>query len=478
MRGSNFRTAEVMAPKRARSAPKPKDEYETRLEDALFPARDITSTSLGAKDPSMTESAPAAWVDDDEADILVDISQSSRLKKLRTAADENVIKGDEYIHRLRAFHQSLHPVVRWAQATKPGEQESAGIESEEQEQLRFVQAQSGKLSDKGAKLPAPSQLPARLLDIARCPNVTGTASKDSGTCAVKSMSFEKSSGALLCTGGFDSRLRIYSVDTAGSSLRQSVFLQSFPIHTCNWIQPSTVLCTSRRPFMYIYNLEAQVAYRVEQLAGRREKSWESMQVSRNGELGVMLGSKCDVLLFSTATQTAFDVLRTSARCTSAVPSADGRQVVTCDVRGSVETWSVAERRVIHRHQIAEVNGGIIALAPSPEVSQIAVGGTSGIVSTWRSGGGSPTEFKHLTTPISGMHYSHDGQLLVTYSSAQREGLRCCHLASGSTYANWPTPRTPLAYVSTLALSPNSGFMAIGNDKGNVLLYRLKHYAAI
>ena len=32
-----------------------------------------------------------------------------------------------------------------------------------------------------------------------------------------------------------------------------------------------------------------------------------------------------------------------------------------------------------------------------------------------------------------------------------------------------------SYVQTCAFSPHSGFMAAGNDKGKVLLYRLNHY---
>ena len=36
-------------------------------------------------------------------------------------------------------------------------------------------------------------------------------------------------------------------------------------------------------------------------------------------------------------------------------------------------------------------------------------------------------------------------------------------------------QTPLSYVFSLDFSPNSGYLAVGNDKGKVLLYRLRHY---
>ena len=81
-------------------------------------------------------------------------------------------------------------------------------------------------------------------------------------------------------------------------------------------------------------------------------------------------------------------------------------------------------------------------------------------------------------------------------------MRVAHVHSGRVFANWPTSKTPLAYVQTAAFSPSrrrpparspttrphlhrlsrllrlhSGLLGIGNDKGKVLLYRLNHYPA-
>jgi U3 small nucleolar RNA-associated protein 18 len=43
------------------------------------------------------------------------------------------------------------------------------------------------------------------------------------------------------------------------------------------------------------------------------------------------------------------------------------------------------------------------------------------------------------------------------------------------FSNWPTSKTPLKYVWSMDFSPKSRYMAIGNDHGKCLLYRLKHY---
>ena len=43
------------------------------------------------------------------------------------------------------------------------------------------------------------------------------------------------------------------------------------------------------------------------------------------------------------------------------------------------------------------------------------------------------------------------------------------------FSNWPTTQTPLGFVTALDFSPNSGYFAVGNDKGVVLMYQLLHY---
>ena len=44
------------------------------------------------------------------------------------------------------------------------------------------------------------------------------------------------------------------------------------------------------------------------------------------------------------------------------------------------------------------------------------------------------------------------------------------------FKNWPTSKTPLGYVWDVDFSPGGGYLAVGNDKGKCLLYRLDHYA--
>jgi U3 small nucleolar RNA-associated protein 18 len=43
------------------------------------------------------------------------------------------------------------------------------------------------------------------------------------------------------------------------------------------------------------------------------------------------------------------------------------------------------------------------------------------------------------------------------------------------FSNWPTSQTPLHYVNTFDFSAKSEYLALGNDRGHVLLYKLNHF---
>jgi U3 small nucleolar RNA-associated protein 18 len=45
------------------------------------------------------------------------------------------------------------------------------------------------------------------------------------------------------------------------------------------------------------------------------------------------------------------------------------------------------------------------------------------------------------------------------------------------FGNWPTDRTPLGKLMEFDFSPHSGYLALGNHRGRVLLYRLNHYTS-
>lgn len=55
-------------------------------------------------------------------------------------------------------------------------------------------------------------------------------------------------------------------------------------------------------------------------------------------------------------------------------------------------------------------------------------------------------------------------------------VKLVHLPSCSVYSNWPLEKAPFRKVESMDFSPNGSYFAIGNNKGNVFLYRLNYFS--
>ncbi|CAN0099404.1 unnamed protein product, partial [Laminaria digitata] len=59
-----------------------------------------------------------AWVDDDDANIKVDIAAKNRLKKLRETREERELTGPEFEQRLRSRFASSNMTADWVKAAE------------------------------------------------------------------------------------------------------------------------------------------------------------------------------------------------------------------------------------------------------------------------------------------------------------------------------------------------------------------------
>ncbi|KAJ3615874.1 hypothetical protein Zmor_012233 [Zophobas morio] len=147
--------------------------------------------------------------------------------------------------------------------------------------------------------------------------------------------------------------------------------------------------------------------------------------------------------------------------------------------GEVYVWDLSRRVCIHKFRD---EGCLSGTAVANSGRFIACGSRSGIVNIYDSAAcmktATPKPLKsvlNLTTRTDILAFNHDSQILLMASRAQRDHLKLLHTGSLSVFSNWPTASTPLRHVHASCFSPNSGYLAIGNDRGHALLYRLSHY---
>ena len=118
--------------------------------------------------------------------------------------------------------------------------------------------------------------------------------------------------------------------------------------------------------------------------------------------------------------------------------------------------------------------------------KLAVGADSGVVATFDCSMNSDEGYKHdmvksimnLVTPVTSLKYHPSGDILAIASDDKKDQLRLVNTATGNCFSNWPSNNTPLHYVTDIDFSSQGAFMAVGNKRGNVLLYRLMQYSNI
>lgn len=82
-------------------------------------------------------------------------------------------------------------------------------------------------------------------------------------------------------------------------------------------------------------------------------------------------------------------------------------------------------------------------------------------------------FEQLTTPITNIAFTPDGQLLAFASKHKKDALRLVHLPSCTVYRNWPTENTPLGRISAVAFGNQSDLLAVGNDQGKIRMWEIR-----
>jgi len=157
--------------------------------------------------------------------------------------------------------------------------------------------------------------------------------------------------------------------------------------------------------------------------------------------------------------------------------------------GEVSEYDIEARRVVIRWtDEGAVGTTVISLGGDAEHCQgrsrwVVIGSSSGVVNLYDRRGWKTDEqdarpkparvFDQLTTPISQLEFSEDGQLLVVSSKWKKNALRLIHLPSCTLYRNWPTDKTPLGRISSVALSPTGGYLAVGNEQGKIRLWEIR-----
>jgi U3 small nucleolar RNA-associated protein 18 len=202
-----------------------------------------------------------------------------------------------------------------------------------------------------------------------------------------------------------------------------------------------------------------------------EKSLEKMVLSPCGRFMVVLGRDGYIILVSLLTKQWAGNLKING-------------YVSCVAFHSDQLFALGDDCVIHQFDLNTMecvktiqDDGMIkptSIAVSPDGRFIATGSNTGVVHLYK-------DYKlvkaimNIVTSISTILFHPSNQIMLLASKYAKDSLKVVHLGTSQVFKNWPTSATPLGYVSDCSFSSNGRFLAIGNAKGKVLLYRFGQF---
>ncbi|GAA5859446.1 hypothetical protein JCM8547_006826 [Rhodosporidiobolus lusitaniae] len=510
----------ALPPRSDASASSDEDE-----EDADFSAL-VPSSSKPKPTLKSRNLRAAAWYDPADEELQISLNGQKRLRKLRDAANEDVVSGLEYESRLRRQFEKLNPTPEWAvlarrkilrkraAAAEHGgnaalildsdvsdasddEGERSADEKDEADDLFRKATIGGK---NGRKVKGGKIEPGEI-DIDR---VRDANQHEASSVAIVEIGFHPRAQVLFSTTS-DRRLRLFQIDGTDNPLLQTLHLPELPISAAAFHPSgSSILLTGPRPFFLSYDLQTGQTLRsprgllnaglggsdkastggsggmerfrfspgagdVLAVGGRRGYvhlvDWSSSGVSRGGQ--VIGEVKMNVAVKGIAWQR------------------EGKELVTLGEDSEVYVWDVGTRKCVDRWR-DEGGFGSVALESSKNGEWTAVGSTTGIVNLYDSSsrgqyaqGGERKAKKaveNLVTSVSTMRFNHDAQILALASKTNKDALKLVHLPTCSVFQNWPTQQTPLHHVTAVDFSKGSEWLAVGNQRGKVLLYEVKQFS--
>lgn len=424
-----------------------------------------------------------AWVDEEEEVTAVNINKAYRLRKLRKEEDESLITGSEYVSRLRAQHLKLNPGTEWAQLDsrskidKSSDDESSDEENEAVASRGYKDVDSILRSNEDLVVKSGSKLLPGLLEYSRLVDANR---QDPSNAPINSVQFHRNA-QLLLSAGLDRRLKFFQIDGKRNTKIQSIFLDDCPIRKASFLPDgSQVILSGRRKFFYCFDLVKAKVDKIGPLVGREEKSLEVFEVAPDSRTVAFVGNEGYILLVSTKTKELIGTLKMNGTVRSLAFAEDGQQLLSSGGDGQVYHWDLRTRTCIHKG----VDEGCIngtSLCTSPSGALFAAGSDSGIVNIYNRDeflGGKRKPIKtieNLTTKVDFMKFNTDSQILAICSGMKDSSLKLIHIPSYTVFTNWPPPNWNLQYPRCIDFSPGSGFMAMGNAAGRVLLYKLHHY---
>ncbi|UMM23828.1 hypothetical protein L5515_004350 [Caenorhabditis briggsae] len=421
------------------------------------------------------ESEKAAWHDEDDDHLVVSVpkkvKKTLKVELKRTTDEEHgELDSKEYIGRLQAAFKKRHGgTPKWADASA----------EEDDEEGSLLKSAAGYLA-KDVKLPKTTIRTTLLKDF----NIGHRFNR-----GITSVKFHRTRPVLI-VGDQGGNIQLFEVS---SEVKKDHFLQSatftkFPID-CMEIagQGHTVICSStRQEYLMQYNMDTRQITQLKPPNTVPKQGVRFFAVSHDSQFLAIAGHNSHVyVLHSTSMEHITTIsLPANATCIKFFPSHSREMWIICQAGQVVIATIGLPGSKPAQHTFTDdgaVHGTTLAI--SQHGDYFATGSDTGIVNVYSGhscrDSTTPTPLfnvSNLVTSVSSIAFNSDAQLMAVCSKVKENHIRLVHVASQTTFKNFPERNGKVTHASCVDFSPKGGYLAVGNDDGRLHVFNIHHFS--
>ncbi|KAB0792569.1 hypothetical protein PPYR_14528 [Photinus pyralis] len=296
---------------------------------------------------------------------------------------------------------------------------------------------------------------------------------------INCIEFHPSSTAALVAGS-SGVASLFAVDGKRNNKLHSVAFERFPILCAQFARDGNeAILGSRHSHLYSYDLMAAKAHRVPLPHGLTQ--CKKFVLSPDSKYMAVAGKWGEVHLLSSKSKERLCLLKQDADVTALCFNPTGNLLYGHSATGEVTIWDMNMRRVKYKWTDEGcLEGSTLSISPTNQF--IATGSTHGIVNIYgtedilRSNTPKPRKtLFNLTTGVTSMTFNSTSEFVAFAATDIENSTRLFHIGTGTVFSNFPPFGTKLGNITAMNVSPGSGYIAFGNKKSTVALYRLKHF---
>lgn len=477
---------EVMAPKnKFRAYDAAMQAEEAKLSEILFGGTSTFLESLqeAAKETKATTTAidsgvgetdsddsdkcrKPAWVDEDDDGIDVGNALEAQGRRLPNGGIN--ARSNQYTELLKQKFTSIVGTPKWADLNAKHQED----EDSDEEVLKTAGVVKSSKS-------ASTTLKSGTIEVKKVNNLNQEAYSEGPM--INSIEFHPTSSVSLIAGQ-SGVATIYAVDGKRNNKLHSLQFKNFPILCAKFSRDGNeAFLGSRQSHMFCYDLMAAKAIKIPLPTGLTQM--KKFVMSPDGKWITVAGKWGEVHVLSALTKENLFMFKQDDDCTALCYNHDGSLLYGHSDTGVVTVWDVNTRRMMHKFEDEGcLQGTSLHLSPSNQF--LATGSSQGVVNVYDTDltlkQKTPTPRKsimNLTTPIRDVKFNSTSECLAFFSSEVENAMRLFHLRSQTVFSNFPNFQTKLGNVNVVNYSPMSGYLAIGNTRSTVTLFRLKHFSS-